>query len=122
MREEIRNVGRLDHMLQAINVLLVYRDKYPEKTIQDDPIIFFGFVKHLEIIGEAAYKLTLDYKEKHTEITWRTVEGLRHVLVHGYYKIDKTTIMRILKEDIEPLKPIIQKLFDEELEKHKDEV
>jgi hypothetical protein len=30
--------------------------------------------------------------------------------------------MGILKEDIEPLKPIIQKLFDEELEKHKDEI
>jgi uncharacterized protein YutE (UPF0331/DUF86 family) len=42
--------------------------------------------------------------------------------VHGYYKIEKDIIMKILKEDIEPLKPIIQKLFAEELEKHKDDI
>ena len=33
---------------------------------------------------------------------------------------DKDSVMQVIKEDIEPLKPIIQKLFDEELEKHKD--
>ncbi len=122
MREEIRNVGRLDHILSSIKILLEYRGKYDEQTIQNDPIIFFGFVKHLEIIGEATYKLTKEYREAHNEVPWKKIEALRHVLVHGYYKIRKDTILLILSNDIEPLKPIIQKLFDEELEKHKDEI
>ena len=109
-------------MLQAINVLLEYRNKYTENEIKTDPIIFFGFAKHIEIIGEAAYKLTLEFKSQHKEVAWAPIEKMRHVLVHGYYKIDKNSVMQVLKEDIEPMKPIIQKLFDEELEKHKDEI
>ncbi len=122
MREEIRNVGRLEHMLQAINVLLEYRDKYTEEQIKNDPIVFFGFAKHIEIIGEAAYKLTLEYKSQHKEAPWAPIEKMRHVLVHGYYKIDKDSVMQVIKEDIEPLKPIIQKLFNEELKKYKEEI
>lgn len=109
-------------MLQAINVLLEYRDKYTEEQIKNDPIVFFGFAKHIEIIGEAAYKLTLEYKSQHKEAPWAPIEKMRHVLVHGYYKIDKDSVMQVIKEDIEPLKPIIQKLFNEELKKYKEDI
>ena len=52
-----------------------------------DPIIFYGYVKQVEIIGEAVYKLTPKFREEHPEVNWDDIEGMRHVLVHGYYKI-----------------------------------
>lgn len=55
--------------------------------VENDPIIFFGFVKHIEIIGEAVYMLTKEFRETHPEVDWDVIEGIRHVLVHGYYKI-----------------------------------
>ncbi len=47
----------------------------------------FAIIKNLEIIGEAAYKLTKSFKLKHTSIEWSDIIGMRHILVHGYYQI-----------------------------------
>lgn len=49
--------------------------------------MFFGFVKQVEIIGEATYMLTKEFREAHPQVNWDGMEGMRHVLVHGYYTI-----------------------------------
>ncbi len=52
-----------------------------------DSIIYFGFVKQVEIIGEVVYMLTREFRNAHPEVEWEAIEGMRHVLVHGYYEI-----------------------------------
>lgn len=59
MRERIRDKERLEHILKSINVLLEYKDKYSYEIVSSDPIVFYGFVKHVEIIGEAFIDITL---------------------------------------------------------------
>ena len=41
----------------------------------------------LEIIGEAAFMLSLEFKEEHNEVPWNNIIRMRHVLVHGYATI-----------------------------------
>ena len=43
---------------------------------------------------------------------------MRQVLVHGYYKIKKKEIFNTINKDIEPLRPFIQKYYDEEMAKN----
>ena len=50
--------------------------------------VYYGFVKHVEIIGEAVYMLSKEFREAHPEVEWEAIEGMRHVLVHGYYQIE----------------------------------
>ena len=57
MREKIKDKGRLEHILNSIDVLLCNKGKYEYADVEKDPIVFFGFVKHVEIIGEAVYSL-----------------------------------------------------------------
>jgi len=45
-------------------------------------------VKNFEVIVEAAYHLSFELKEKYVNIDWSRIQGLRHVLVHDYYKIN----------------------------------
>ena len=113
MRERIRDRERLEHMLSAIDVLLARKDKYTPEEVESDPIIFYGLVKHVEIIGEAVYKLTKEYRATHTEVEWADFERMRHVLVHGYYKIRPQQLWETLQTDIPELKPIIEKLIEE---------
>ena len=87
MRERIKDVGRLKHILDAINTLMEQKDRYTFDVVATDPILFYGFVKHVEIIGEAVYMLTKEFRAEHTEVDWDVIEGMRHVLVHGYYQI-----------------------------------
>ena len=83
-------------------------NKYEYEDVINDPIVFYGFVKHVEIIGEAVYMLTKEFRETHTEVEWDVIEGMRHVLVHGYYKIKPNQLWNTIENDIPKLKPLIE--------------
>ena len=112
MREQIKDKGRLEHILQCCNNLLNYKDKYVFEEIKDDPIIFYGFVKQVEIIGEATYMLTKEFRQTNPEIEWKAIENMRHVLVHGYYTINPQDLWKTIQYDIPVLKPQIEHLLE----------
>lgn len=113
MREQIRDRERLQHILDTCNVLINNKDKCPHEEIESDPIRYFGFVKHVEIIGEATYKLTKEFRECHPEIEWDLIEGMRHILVHGYYQIKPQQLWKTIDNDIVALKPYIERYLNE---------
>lgn len=101
-------------MLEAMNVLTGYQEHHTLEEAQADPVVYFGLVKHVEIIGEAVYKLTHDYRVAHDEVNWDDIERMRHVLVHGYYKIRPIQLWDTIVSDIPVLKPIIEQLIIQE--------
>lgn len=111
MREKIRDNERLQHMLQAIDVIIQNKDRHSYEEVVNDPIMYFGFVKHVEIVGEACYKLTKEYRASHPSIDWESIEGMRHVLVHGYYKIRPEQLWDTIQNDIPELKKDIEALL-----------
>ena len=113
MREEIRDRERLEHMIEAMNVLINYKNQHTLADAQADPVVYFGLVKHVEMIGEAVYKLTLEFRANHDEVNWGDIERMRHVLVHGYYKIRPQQLWNTIVEDIPALKPVIERLVSD---------
>lgn len=113
MREPVRDKERLQHILDAINTIEHSRAKYSSPEDINDPIIYFGFVKHVEIIGEAVYMLSKEFKGAHPEMEWDVIEGMRHVLVHGYYQIEPEQFWETVDKDIPLLKPQIVKMLGE---------
>ncbi len=116
MRETVRDIERLEHMLQSMNVLIDYQERHTLEEAQCDPVVYYGLVKHVEIIGEAVYKLTLEYRSTHSEVNWNDIERMRHVLVHGYYKIRPIQLWNTITIDIPELKPVIEQLLQQEKE------
>lgn len=112
MRDKINDRIRLAHILDAIDIIIENTDKYGHDEVLANPILFFGFVKHIEIIGEAVYKLTKEFRKNHPEIEWDVIEGMRHVLVHGYYTIKPEQLWATVVDDIPQLRPAINKLFE----------
>ena len=108
MREKIKDKGRLEHILSSIDIILNNKNRYEYEDVINDPIVFYGFVKHVEIIDEAVYMLTKEFRETHTEVEWDVIEGMRHVLVHGYYKIKPNQLWNTIENDIPKLKPLIE--------------
>ena len=113
MREEVRNIERLQHILEAANVLVDYAAHHTLEEAQSEPVVYFGLVKHVEIIGEAVYKLTLQYRADHDEVNWDDIERMRHVLVHGYYKIRPQQLWETITVDIPQLRSVIEQLIKE---------
>lgn len=56
--------------------------------------------RHIEIIGEAAGRLTVEFREQHPEIAWHGIIGQRHVIAHGYGEIEHVLIWRVATQHI----------------------
>ena len=113
MREPIRDLERLQHILEAIDTLTDGSRRYSLQDAEKDTIIFYGFVKQVEIIGEATYKLTMEFRESHPEVEWDVIEGMRHVLVHGYYSITPNKVWNVITNDLPILRPHIERYVKE---------
>jgi len=68
-----------------------------------DELFQVWVVRHLQIIGEAASRITLGTQEAFPEIPWNKMIGMRHVLVHGYFEIDLDIVWSVIENDLEPL-------------------
>lgn len=100
MREPIRDQLRLIHIIEACNRIKSY---FPDKEIpllNSKSIEFFGLVKNLEIIGEAAYMLSSEFKSSHTATEWNEIIRMRHLLVHGYYHISPEIVKEIAESEL----------------------
>lgn len=56
-------------------------------AFDSDELIQVWVVRHLQIIGEAANRLSEDARDRQPDIPWRKIIGMRHVLVHGYFEV-----------------------------------
>jgi uncharacterized protein with HEPN domain len=65
----------------------------------------------LEIIGEAAGRISDSLRKAHPEIPWRQIIGQRNVLIHEYGEIKQDRLWKVAKENIpqliEMLKPLV---------------
>ena len=114
MRETIKNKGRLEHILESINYILDFTNGVDFEGFLENKMLLFAVVKNLEIIGEASYKLTNDFKSNHSEIEWGIIISMRHILVHGYYDTDEMIVWNTVK-DLPAFKEQIQTLYNNEI-------
>ena len=111
MREKPKDNERLLHMLEAIDNIFEFVNGKSFEVYRKDKILRFAIIKNLEIIGEAAFLLTKDFKSKYESIEWDDIIGMRHILVHGYYQIKDEIIWATIETELAPLKSKLQKLL-----------
>lgn len=104
MREKPRNPARLLHILHAIEKVEEFLDGKSRDDMQFDSLLYYGVVKNIEIVGEAAYMLTEDFRNSHPATPWRQIIGMRHYIVHGYYSIDSNEVWNAATRDLPILK------------------
>ena len=104
MRELVRDRDRLEHIAEAIDRILEFAVGKTKEEIEADNLKYYGIVKNIEIIGEAAYKLTKAFCRQHSETPWEFIAKMRHVLVHDYYQIDSEQIWNVIQEDLHSLR------------------
>ena len=79
MREKVKDRGRLEHILEAINEIQEYKSQYTLEDVKNSKLVFYGFTKFVEVIGEAVYMLTKEFRASHPEVDWRVIEKMRHL-------------------------------------------
>jgi uncharacterized protein with HEPN domain len=108
MKGKIGDKQRFLHISESINEIEHYVSNVTFETFDSDSMMKFASIKQIEIIGEAANYITEETKSKFSNIQWRQIIGLRHILVHEYFGIDSKLIWQIITNDIPRLKEDIQ--------------
>ena len=113
MREQIKDKDRLQHIIDAIdNIFSITKDS-PEEIMRSNKVLFYGIVKCIENIGEAAYHLTHAFRDQHKETPWEMIIRMRHVLVHDYYQIKEEEVKYVVEDNLKPLREQIAKYISE---------
>lgn len=113
MRDPSKDKGRLEHMLEMAVLLQDEKEKHTLQSIKEDKVSFYGLSKIVEIIGEAAYMITKEYKAEHNQLPWKQIEGMRHILVHGYFSINPEVLWDVIENDIPALISTIEDYINE---------
>ena len=113
MREKIKDFDRLLHIKESIDNVFEFMEGKSVNDLANDKLLFYGVVKNVEIIGEAAYMLTKEFIASHPETPWIDIIGMRHVLVHGYYTASPLFIWDTYKNDLDVLKQQIEVYISE---------
>ncbi len=86
--DRLQDRERLMHMLKSVEKIMSYTEGLDLADFEENEMLQDAVFKNLEIIGEAAYKLSKEFKNKYGHLQWRRIEGLRHKLVHDDYQVD----------------------------------
>ena len=102
--------ARLEDLLEAIERIERYAGRGRE-TFETDELLQTWIVHHIQIIGEAARKLTHDFRIAQPHIPWRQIIAMRNVLVHDYFGIDHEAVWLAVQRDLPRLKTEIHALL-----------
>ncbi len=93
----------LSHIMDSIAKIESYatvgKEEFMSLSHWQDAII-----RNLEIIGEATKRLSKPLKEQYPDIPWRSIAGLRDVLIHDYMGVDLESVWNVVENDLPPLK------------------
>ena len=102
---------RLQDIREAIESIEKYAAR-GRKAFETDELIQTWMVHHLQILGEAASRLGDEVKEKHPDVPWKKITGMRNVLVHGYFDIDPDIVWTAVTTDVPELKAALEQIAD----------
>jgi uncharacterized protein with HEPN domain len=71
-----------------------------ENQLLRDRIRVLALERSMELIGEAARRVSDEFREKHPEIPWREMIGLRNILAHEYGRIDHARLYATAAKDL----------------------
>jgi len=96
MRSERADAAYLWDMLDAAKAVLEFVQGRMFHDYMNNRMLRGAVERHIEIIGEAARKVSSEFQEAHPEIPWRKIITQRHVLAHEYGEIKHELLWRVV--------------------------
>ena len=90
-------------MLDAAGAAVGFLSGRTRRDLETDRMLSFAVVRAIEIIGEAASKVTQDAQAAFRNIPWADVTAMRNRLIHAYYEVDLSRVWDTVTDDLPPL-------------------
>jgi uncharacterized protein with HEPN domain len=105
---------RLRHMLEAAKEALSFAQDETRASLEKDRKLELALVKSIEIIGEAAVKVTDKCRKDLPHIPWASIMGMRNRLIHAYFDLDRDILWKTIREDLPSLVAELEQILKAE--------
>jgi uncharacterized protein with HEPN domain len=100
-------------MLDAIARLQRHLRDAARTEFHSNEVLQDAVIRQLEILGEAAGRVSKETCARWSDIPWPRITGLRHRLIHDYFEVDLIMVWKVATEDLPAITPLTQSLLDE---------
>jgi len=103
VQDILDSINDIENFIKGMN----FNDfKNDRKTIN-------AVIRSIEVIGEASKKIPKSIRERHPDIPWKKIAGMRDKLIHEYFGIDLEILWKVAKEEIKKLEPGIKQILSD---------
>jgi uncharacterized protein with HEPN domain len=102
---------RLQHIIDAANEALSFIAGKSKSELKTDRALALALVKSIEIVGEAASKVSRELRSKSPEIPWTDIVAMRNRLIHSYFDVNLDIVWETVTDELPSVVEQIQKLL-----------
>jgi uncharacterized protein with HEPN domain len=100
----------IDDMVEAVGNVVEFSKEMERDEFFSDKRTRDATLRNLEVLGEAAKKIPDDIRATVQEIPWRRIAGLRDVLAHDYFGLDKGILWDVVTNEVPSLMEHLKRL------------
>ncbi len=104
----------ISHIIESINLIEEFSKGLTKEKLADNKLKQSAIIRQIEIIGEAAKNLPKEFTEKHQDIPWKDIVGMRDKIIHQYFDIDINIVWDVLEVNLPEIKTKIQRILKDE--------
>jgi uncharacterized protein with HEPN domain len=95
-------------MSAAIDRLADLVSRTDREAFDSDWVIQDALIRELEVLGEAAGRVSTEFTAAHPHIPWREITGLRHKLIHDYFVVDLGIVWRTATSNVPEIAHLVK--------------
>ena len=104
---------RLRHMAEAGQEAVSFARGQTRASLDADRKLALALLKCIEILGEAASRVSEETQRHHLEIPWQKIIAMRNRLIHGYYEINLDLVWDTVTADLPPLLKAVESILED---------
>lgn len=99
-------------MLEAVEAIQEYIIGLDYESFLANRMARDAVIRNVQVLGEAANRISKEFRDRHSTIEWMRIIRTRHILVHDYFGLDYEIIWRIITVHLPPLQGAIKQILE----------
>jgi uncharacterized protein with HEPN domain len=97
------DIVRLRHIVDALSAIIRFTAGRDRRDIDIDQMLSFAVLHAIQIVGEAAAKISPETRQRHSQVPWALIIGMRNRLVHAYFDVNHDILWTTATEAVPEL-------------------